>query len=180
MLIVRTFTLVNKLVKISSLLLVVIVAVGSIGINILSYCCNHKEIGLFSAVGTVHSDMAHAHYSHNHHKQCNCSLDDSRCENSEYNGLNCCSSECSSVEIEHDAHDCHTADHCMKNDFIQLKPVKNTDYVVCFIAPLPIVIELFDFSPKDNTESDYPLAVSELPPNYTGRDILAKHAILLI
>ena len=74
----------------------------------------------------------------------------------------------------------HSDDHCTKNDFVQLKPVKISDYVVSFMAPLPVIIELFDFNPAVTITSDLPPMANDLPPNDSGREILAKNAILLI
>ncbi len=166
------------MMKISSLLLVLVVAIGTMGVNILSFCCNHKEVSLFTVVDHAHSETFHSTHSNLH--DCYSSTTDFCCKQVEASSHSCCNSHAEAGEDDCGCHNCNPKEPCMKNDFVQLKPVKNTDYVVSFLAPLPIIIELFCFNPAVCSSAPVPLLAYYLPPGDEGREILAKNAILLI
>ena len=166
--------------QISALLLIVIVAIGSIGVNILSYCCNHKEVAIFTSINHVNDSSSHYHCSHTHALLSHSTTEDNCCSGHHVVLQPSCTVDYSHIDAENAAEQCHTAQHCTKSDFMQLKPVKNTDYTVAFCTLQPIIIQLFDFIPEVETNTIPRFSNDELPPGDCGRDILAKNAILRI
>ena len=151
-------------------MLVVIVAVGSIGINILSYCCNHKEVSLLTSIEFINNTHSHSHNTHN----VNC------CASHAIEIHSCCLNDHNHIDADNAEEQYHTAQHCTKSDFMQLKPVKTTDYTIAYCALQPIIIQLFDFIPEVETNTTPRFSNDEQPPGDCGRDILAKNAILRI
>lgn len=159
--------------QISSLLLVLIIAIGSMGINIMSYCCNHKEVKLFASMDYGCNSISHSHHSHTiSHDEC--------CGAVVSSTSSCCETHTHSHDIEYDAEHLHTQDHCTTSDLVLLKPVKNTDYNIVLCAIEPIVMQIFGYDPHVCLDKTFPYIDNDYPPIDTGRDILAKNATLLI
>ena len=159
--------------KITSFMLILIVAISTIGLNILSYCCSHKEIGVFVTSSYTLSEASHEHHIH-------CSIGSDCCSINKADNHSCCLHDSHDHEADDNDISCTITKRCMKNDFIQLKPVKLNEYLISFITPLPIILELFDFNPEINVFSEFPIIASDSPPNECGRKILALNATLLI
>ena len=166
--------------QISALLLVVIVAIGSIGVNILSYCCNHKEVAIFTSVDYANGASSHYHSSHSHALLSHHAADDNCCSKQHVELQPCCLADHSHIDADNAEEQCHGAQHCTKNDFMQLKPVKTTDYTIAFCALQPIIIQLFDFIPEVETNTTPRFSNDALPPGYCWIDILPKNALILI
>ena len=164
--------------QITSVLLVIIVAIGTIGINILSYCCNHTEISLFTAPGYTQT-TTHHHHSHSHTPRAININNEVCCNAHQTTTYDCIVTDDCCADAETESH-CHTTDHCTTSNFMQLKPVKNTDYTVVFNTIEPVIMLLFDFIPEVSIATTPLLSIQELPPGSPGREILAQNAILRI
>ena len=160
----------KKLIKILPILLIAIISTGTIGINILSYCCNHKEVNLL-----ITSVCSNDEASHNHHSHC-------------ATACVCCSHDthaasgdcCSDTAIDHD-NACVASSQCTKSNFLQLKPLKISEYAFALYTSIPVEIKLFDFDPLvvlDDSSIDFIAFIP--PPHKMGRVILADHNTLLI
>lgn len=160
----------KKLVKILPILLIAIISIGTIGINILSYCCNHKEMSLL-ITSVCNNDEA----SHNHHSHCATAC--ICCSHTPHAASGDC---CSDVAADHDE-TCVLSSQCTKSNYLQLKPLKISEYAFALYTPIPVEIELFDFDPMvifDDTTTDFIAFIP--PPHKTGRVILAEHNTLII
>ena len=158
--------------KILSFLLIAIVATSTVGINILSYCCSHKEIAMYSAIGHHHDQSSKGHHTA-------CDSDCICCTQHKGVHSDCCSAE-EVISCLDESHDCMLTQECLKSKFIQLKAEKGNDFVFSFQPPVPVTIQLFDFTPEVTPVHTISYIAMKSPPINSGRDILAKHAVLLI
>ncbi len=154
-------------------MLILIIATGTIGINLLSYCCSNKMFESSSSSHNTASCSSHALTSH-------CSEGQTCCSTSNNKSMSCCSQTTTDNNSNHSLQISKVSRNCSQHQYVQLKPVKTYDYTVSFVAPLPIIIQLFDFNPEISSGLEYPIIVSDSPPNVCGREILAMNAILLI
>lgn len=147
---------------------------GIIGINLLGYCCSNKILATTTSFHQMTASSSHANTS-SHCSSCN-----SCCSDTNSNAMNCCSPETSDNTSNSDSQLDNVSRGCSQHQYVQLKPVKSHDYVASFVAPLPSIIKLFDFSPETNSTAEHLTVASNSPPNLCGREILAMNATLLI
>ncbi len=158
----------SKFLNICAFLLIAIILTGAVGINILSYCCNHKEVSMLLA-----NDRCCSGESHLHTSQCDSSC---QCWASSDEGHKCASSAMNSL----DEHEAVVYSNCVTSSYLHLTPVKITEFVFALSPPIAIVVELFNFVPLSNYNFSSEYVAYIPPPHSTGRVVLAKHSTFLI
>ena len=134
-----------------------LIAVETIGFNLVGYCCGKTE--MYSAFSELQT-CADACTAHHHHLE-----DHSHCADHDEPGI----------------HSHHHHHGCMQSSYVQLRTIEKKVYENNLIPVfLPILISFYEMAASANRAVDFAIARSQKVPPKPGRDILAKHSILLI
>ncbi len=157
--------MIKKSVRFVALMLIAIISVGVVGINILDYCCNTKEVSLLT-VKDCCANKAATHGSLGETLHTSCGMD---------------SSENLVLLGETDLDDCcDLSSECITNDYLAFTPIKLSDFAFVLYPPVAIEVELFNFMPLPDEEYNPDFVAFISPPHSFGRVVLAKHNTLLI